>query len=224
MRLVWCRQHALQRGFAAPNRLLLAVLVVRFLSHWKDIIMADDEPKSLLGSMPPTDPAILREMEERRTERLHYAAIGRVAAAWAYFETIIDSSSIQLAGLLEDTGICFTANIMGVGRKLDTFIALARLNGISKKLTADLHKFAEDARGLGTQRDRVAHDAWFFPHPDSPYRLEITAVKLARIEQVPVTTQELLQLSEKIDALPPRFAGLLAQLHIERHPLPDTSP
>lgn len=63
---------------------------------------------------------------------------------------------------------------------------------------------------------------WYFPHPDSPHRLEISATKLARIEEIPVTTQELTELSEKIGGLTNRFAGLLAQLHAEQHPLPGT--
>ena len=145
-------------------------------------------PSTILGSLPPTDPAEIKAMQEGRIEMLHYAAIGRVAASWSYFEGLIDSSSVKLASLDSQTGVCFTAQIFGSGRKLDTFIALARLRGISAGLVKDLHDFAKDARGLSSQRDRIIHDVWFFPHPAAPVRLEATAVKVLRLVEIPVTT------------------------------------
>jgi hypothetical protein len=45
---------------------------------------------TILGSLPQTDPAVIREMENARLGQNHYAAIGRVAAAWARFEFAID--------------------------------------------------------------------------------------------------------------------------------------
>jgi len=187
-----------------------------------------DEPfkpsGTLLGSIPATDPAELTVMREGRIEMLHYAAIGRVAASWSYLEALIDSSSINLAGVDAPIGVCFTAQISGSGRKLDAFIALSRFKGISKGLAKDLEAFAKDSRGLGEQRNRAIHDTWFFPHPDTPTRVEATAVKTLRLLNIPVKTEELLQLNENIHALQDRFATLLACVHVELHPLPGTSP
>ncbi len=186
--------------------------------------MSDEPPKTILGSLPPTDPAEIKAMQEGRIEMLHYAAIGRVAASWSYFEALIDSSTIRLAAVEVPIGVCFTAQIAGPGRKLDAFIALARFKGISKGLAEDLEAFAKMARGLSEQRNRAIHDTWFFPHPETPMRVEATAVKTLRLLHIPVTTQELLRLNENIHDLQGRFAILLARVHVELHPSPGTSP
>jgi hypothetical protein len=189
--------------------------------------MADEGTKhyrTILEDLPPTDPAEIEAIKERVVEDRHYAAIGRVAASWAYFEALVNTASINLANIDVKAGVCFTAQIFGIGRKLDAFIALAKLKGASSKLIEDMHTFATAVRNLGVQRDRVVHDVWRFPHPNPPLRFEATAVKSLRLIEIAVPTEQLQRLNSHIEDLPHRFAALLARLHIELHPLPGTPP
>ena len=45
---------------------------------------------SLLSQMPQTDAKVLKEISDYRLMKEHYAAIGMVAATWAYFEAVMD--------------------------------------------------------------------------------------------------------------------------------------
>jgi hypothetical protein len=174
------------------------------------------DPPSLLAQMPPTDPLVFQASDERRAEMRHYAAIGRVAANWSYLEADIDTESISLAGLDGKMGICFTAQIAGSGRKLDAYIALARLQGASPKLIQDLCDFAKDTQTLSIKRNRTVHDVWFFNHPQSPQRLEASAGKVARLEYIPTSTEKLLKLADEIDESRVRFDGLALRVQVER--------
>ena len=188
--------------------------------------MTDDEsllPPTLLSELAPTDPEEIKAMRDRRVECKHYAAIGRIAASWSYFEAIVDGATLKFGEIDIPIGICLTAQIVGPTRKLDAFIALARYKGISKRLLEDLLAFAKDARGLGEQRNRTIHDVWYFT-PNSPHRVEATATKVLRLLHIPVTTEELLRLDQNIRALQDRFAALLARVHSELPPSPETRP
>ena len=120
---------------------------------------------TLLSRIPATDPEVLKRMEEARAESRHYSAIGRVAAEWSLFETVIDNAAIDLAQVEYNAGICFTAQIAGSARKLDAFIALARFRGAPVKLVSDLCKFAQDVTGVAEQRNRIVHDPWLLNIP-----------------------------------------------------------
>ena len=65
-------ENALQRRFIAPRDFFLAILVViqRFSAHRIHLSM--------------------NETPESQTEERHFAAIGRVAVQWAFFEAEID--------------------------------------------------------------------------------------------------------------------------------------
>jgi hypothetical protein len=131
-----------------------------------------EDDRSLLERMPPTPPELLDFMRNSKLEHNHYAAIGRVAAGWAFFAALVDTWSMELAGLPTEPGVCLTSQIAGMARKLDAFISLARLRPLSDKLIKDLNKFAECARGWGERRNRLVHDVWHFDHPNPPERLE----------------------------------------------------
>ena len=75
----------------------------------------------LLGSIPPTDPAILRAFENNRLANRHYAAIGQVAALWAYFEAVVATWMITFANVDPDVGVCFTAQMLGSRGRVDGF-------------------------------------------------------------------------------------------------------
>jgi hypothetical protein len=194
-------------------------------SGYKGVEVADMKNDSASASTPltgePMDP-LDHAIKYQGAEHNHYAAIGRVAAAWSYLEATIDSGSIRLADIDPRTGICLTAQIAGTGRKLDAYISLARLRGIPPALIKQLNAFANDTNGLGERRNRSVHDVWLFKHPDSPERLEATARKLLRFQYIPTSTEDLLGLGREIYYLTRRF-GALSEA-VEAFPLSETPP
>src|SRR6185437_10565393 len=172
---------------------------------------------TLLESLPRTDPAVLREMEATRVGQIHYAAIGRVAAAWSRFEFDIDGWNMAFAGLSDEVSACFTAQVFGSRGRADCFIALVRHFGGSekwfKKWLRRLEDFSKEVQALGEQRNRAIHDVWQLDDPSEPHRLEVTARRALKIVRVHVPTRELLDLEAKILNLDARFHGMAAELH-----------
>jgi hypothetical protein len=145
---------------------------------------------------------------ELQAEHNHYSCIGRVAAAWSYLEAVVDTSSIGLAGLATEPGICFTSQISGIGRKLDAYIALARLRNLPQELVQKLDALAKAAQGLGERRNRIVHDVWFFDHPNDPRRLEATARRLVRLEYIPTSSTKLTRFAYEISKFTDEFDSL----------------
>jgi hypothetical protein len=63
---------------------------------------------------PFDDPFSRATTTALQSEHNHYAAIGRVAAAWSYLEASVDTASLRLADLKEEIGVCFTSQITGI--------------------------------------------------------------------------------------------------------------
>jgi hypothetical protein len=183
---------------------------------------SNDELTSLLSRIPRTEPEVIQAINDLRSEHSHYAAIGRVAAAWSFFEAIIDTRSIHLAKLTPEFGVCFTSQISGVARKLDAFISLARLHNIPQKLIRELHDFDKDAKSLSERRNRTIHDVWLFNHPNSPERLEASARKISKLKPIPVPTADLVILSIEINQHLDRFDDLASRVFAEHHASPKT--
>jgi hypothetical protein len=136
-------------------------------------------------------------------------------------ELWIDTAALQLAGLgAGRVGLCFTAQIAGSGRKLDAYIAVAKLLGV-KKTARELEKFAKDTAGLSEQRNRAIHDPWHIEKDQIPHRIEITARKKLRLELVPVSTKDLLSLTKSIRAHIERFITLNDAVKAEIAALPE---
>jgi hypothetical protein len=152
----------------------------------------------------------------------HLAAVGSVAGHWAVMEMHIDVCALQLAGLgNEQVGLCFTAQITGSARKLDAYIAVAKLKG-AEKTAAELDKFAKDTARLSEQRNRAVHDPWHIEKDQTPLRIEVTARKKLRLKMVPVSTEELLSLTKSIRAHAERFLKLNEAIKAEIASLPET--
>jgi hypothetical protein len=182
-------------------------------------------PPSLLDSVPPTPPEVLKRIGESQKEQQHYAAVGRVAAAWSYFEAVIDTEAINLADIEGRIGVCFTAQVAGSARKLDAYISLAReLHDLPSKLIEDFDKFAKKTAGLSERRNRHVHDVWFFDHPNPPKRLEATARKLLRLEFIPAPVEKILELARDITSHAEEFDALIERVKAAPRALPETSP
>jgi hypothetical protein len=157
-------------------------------------------------------------------EHNHYAALGRVAAAWSFLEAGVDTACIRLADIASESGVCLTSQIAGIGRKLDAYISLARLRPLPKELIEKLDKFAKRAQGVSERRNRIVHDIWFFNHPEPPERLEATARKRLRIEYIPTKTEDILKTAWDINDLHNEFDVLAQAVETWPPPSPDISP
>jgi hypothetical protein len=148
-------------------------------------------------------------LDGKYTRRInqHLAAIGRVAATWSEFEAIIDVSAISLARIPHNAGYCFAAQVIGPARKLDAYIALARLRG-GASFVGELERFTRDATSMAERRNRVVHDSWLLIGRENPHRLEITAKRVLRHQYVEVPTAKVLALADEIAALTERFTSL----------------
>lgn len=125
-------------------------------------------------------------------------AVGRVASSWALFETVIDTTIWSLAEMHHRTGACLTAQIMGAARKLDTVLSLVKLRQDQDAMIKELNAIAKDSQSLAEKRNRVVHDPWV-ESEGRIVRLETTARKVLRLEQVHVSIPELDTLLVDID-------------------------
>jgi hypothetical protein len=212
----------LGKGFQQPKQEPVTLLgFASLIAHGREGSMAEEPKKPIVPhtdtptsfeSLPATDPAVLREMESARLGQIHYAAIGRVAAAWSRFEFHLDGWNMTLADLPDGIGACFTAQVLGSRGRVDCFIALVRHLGASGKWNTQLEEFATEVVKLGEQRNRAVHDIWQLDNPSEPHRLEVSAKRSVRIAILHVPTRWLLDLEAKIIAIDARFHGLAAQI------------
>jgi hypothetical protein len=156
----------------------------------------------------------LDELEAAATLQ-HFAAIGHVAAKWSYFEAVIDDWTLRIAKIPVEAGVSLTSQISGSARKLDAFTALVNLSNVKPSLLKDIHKFSELARGLAEQRNRVVHDFWDVSDILDPRRVEATARKKLRLESIPVSTAEVLNLAIQIEEMAENFDNLASRVLTE---------
>jgi hypothetical protein len=160
--------------------------------------------------IPPT----VESIEEAERISMHLAAVGLVASTWAAFEFALDVSAIILARISQHAGYCFTAQVIGPARKLDAYIALAKLRGATT-FAGELEKFAKDTAALAERRNRIIHDTWFLTTRPKPSRLEITARRVLKHAFVEVSREDIMKLVNQIDAHTARFDALHARIAAE---------
>lgn len=157
---------------------------------------------------PELPPDIAEETRE------HLSLIGLVAAAWSQFEADLDTYTIGLGRIPAWPGRCLTAQVIGPARKLDAYIAIARLQG-ADKFMGELEKFAKATAHLAERRNRIVHDPWLKIGAGTASRLESTARRKLRYELVEVPLDEMEKLVQDIGA----HEDALIELHsrIEGH-------
>jgi hypothetical protein len=176
-----------------------------------------------LEQLPPTDPEIIHKFDAQRTANIHYSAIGRVAAAFARFESTVDYWLWEFSGVGSSVGVCFTGQMIGPRPRVDAFIALVKFFGAKRKWNTKFDELSKDATALGEQRNRAVHDVWDMTIPDKPQRIEATAKKSVRYLMVHVPTEELLTLEVHIIDLNSRFDDVAMQLADELLPSAETT-
>jgi len=161
------------------------------------------------------------EDKENELATAHYAAIGRVAAEWSAFEATIDTFILQITNINAKMGVCLTSQITGSARKLDAYVALARLLGAEKQL-AKLNTFAKDTLSFAERRNRIVHDPWV--GLNTPHRLEATARRKLRFEFISVSTEDVQRLSFEITEHCVRFERLHDEILADVIALLETQP
>jgi hypothetical protein len=160
--------------------------------------MSEDKPEpDLLDRFSPTDAQLTQ----------HRAWVGQIAGIWAVLEHLIDSFAITLAKISHNFGYCFTSQVAGPARKLDSHIALARLLG-AEEFMKELDAFAKDTIALAERRNRVIHDPWIILDKLSPIRAEVTARRIVRNRIVPVTEIEMDKLTTDLSSHLTRFLDI----------------
>jgi hypothetical protein len=177
--------------------------------------MTDDLPGE-----PTVPPQQLPWPDDKENElaTAHYAVIGRVAAEWSAFEATI---VLQITNINAKIGVCLTSQINGSGRKLDAYVALARLLGAEKQL-AKLNTFAKDTLSFAERRNRIVHDPWV--GLNTPHRLEATARRKLRFEFISVPTEDVQRLSFEITEHCVRFERLHDEILADVIALLETQP
>jgi hypothetical protein len=181
--------------------------------------MADDAEES-----PPLGEVFaeaFKDADDRITD-LHYSAIGRVAASWAYFEAVIDTMTAHLMDVTVEIGTCVLSQAPGL-RRLDAFIALAKYRNAKVKDIGKLDEIAKRAAVLGQRRNRALHDVWDLSNPEEPLRREATARRKLRFMSIPVSTQELLDVVKDIYDMSWQFLDIAGAIFNQIHSMPEAT-
>jgi len=149
----------------------------------------------------------------------HFAAIGKIASAWAFIEAVIDSYCHELAGIDYFVGVCFTSQVAGPARKMDALFALARYKKGDDAVSKPLAKLRERVLSAAERRNRIVHDTWSSGDRD-PKRFQATARGKVIADWVDVPTSELISLETELaalaDQLEQHFRAVLALPDINR--------
>lgn len=116
-----------------------------------------------VGRLSMVNQRIVDHMQQVVIE--HHQALGRVVVAWARLEFEISFGIWSLAKVDAKIGACLTTQIMGAGRLLDSYIALAKLRPVPAKIVARLHSLQQRTHILSERRNRLIHDSWSFDPP-----------------------------------------------------------
>jgi len=85
----------------------------------------------------------------------HHAAIGKVVAAWSYFEAVVDTWSSHFANISPEISVCFTSQMIGHRPKMNALFSLIRIKDVDAKDSKRLNQILEKTTGLAEQRNRI---------------------------------------------------------------------
>jgi hypothetical protein len=137
----------------------------------------------------------------------HYAAVGRIAAAWASFESTLDREIyLLLGGATAMQAACVTAQMMGAAPRIKAIRALCELQGASETLIAKLNEFLNKTYSVAEKRNRIVHDPYVFDRSDGQVsQFRVTAQKELEYGYKPITLPEMATILTQIRAHHERF-------------------
>ncbi len=131
------------------------------------LVVADSGGTSLefLASAQVTVPLMVeKRIEHEPLPDGHpiFAMVGLVASEFARLEHTLDETIWDLAGLESPRGASITAQLMGVGPRCLTIIALHAQRGLPEETRRrKISSFMDQAHRLSDKRNRLIHDPWF---------------------------------------------------------------
>jgi len=154
----------------------------------------------------------------------HYAAMGKVADAWADLEFEIDSLIWQFLHTPQALGACVTAQMVSIHPRMNALLALASLWEVSPDLITELKRFYGNLGPLADKRNRLIHDKRMIQwKTKSVVRLEISAKSKLRFEPFPEDIDYLMTFARDVTETHLRFItirdGILRELDSSRDKL-----
>lgn len=124
----------------------------------------------------------------------HYAAIGKVADAWADLEFEIDRTIWDLQGTSQPLGACATAQLVSILPKLDAVRSLTKYMGFAESIEKRLKTFSGEIGPLVARRNRVIHDkrvVWYAMGEGEVARFQVSAKGTLKFGPAVETIKEL---------------------------------
>jgi hypothetical protein len=206
--------------FDAALSLFGAVLLIRFVAHSRNLIMANNlEPE-------PKEFHFIPEYANQ---------IAHGGNHWAYLEYYINSSIWALANVAPALGACMTSQIFTLHARLNALLALLKFRKADAELITKVNKFAEQVRDAQEARNRMAHDLWLLDtfNPGTMGKMRVTAEKALRFHIKSFPLEELKADVEKINVRRLEFGEIRREIeralptlpeipHRELHPIDES--
>jgi hypothetical protein len=152
-----------------------------------------------------------------------HLALGRLAMVWAEFEFSINAAIWDLANVSRHAGTCMTSQLIGPGPRFRCLVSLLNLREAAPELINAFNSLANEAEGLGRQRNRYLHDPLVFNTDDkNVYRIETTADRKLKHDFMPMDENDVTKLMTQIEGTADRFDDLFERVLAETPPWPRT--
>ena len=103
---------------------------------------------------PATSAAMLAQLDAYHTQ------VGRVAAAWATLDLVVDGLIWKLIEIKPLLGAAITSEIPSVHTKCRCLVVILQLLDGGNAFVRKINRFNEELRPLIENRNRLIHDAW----------------------------------------------------------------
>ena len=159
---------------------------------------------------PPKEKLEIRVYSRPDGDHPIYAAVGNIAAEWAYFEHVLDQIIGDLLDNIDNARIaCMTAQIMGAAPRYRAIIALLKLEeSLPRKadsspapdsLINKVNSLQNRTYDIADRRNRIVHDPWYVqPTNDQPSQFRSMPSKEPRYGMKDVDRAYLSETYEKI--------------------------
>ena len=146
----------------------------------------------------------------------YYKLIGKLAITWAEFELSVNEAIWELANVTREAGTCMTSQFIGPGPRFRCLVSLLNLRKAPDALVKAINVLSGEAENLGRQRNRYLHDPLMRDRDTGRiYRMETTADRTLKHIGIPVETEEIGRLVEKIETIDADFDDIYLRVLAE---------
>jgi hypothetical protein len=159
---------------------------------------------------PPGEPENIPIPDE------HYAALGKVADAWADLEFDIDQFIWKLLRTEQALGACITAQMISSHPRFRALYALVRLYAVSDETTKEIGTLSGEVAGLQTRRNRIIHDKrMMWAATKEVVRFQVTAEAKLQFGPQPEPIESLAKFVQEVMAVRVKFDQLRKKIEAE---------